>query len=344
MPEEILDGNPADSSPADQTDVDVAGSSPAEKTDDSAASSPADGEKAEPSALDIVDRALGSEESPASEENGEAKSKEQDPKGKSEGEAELPDDPTEEELKGVNPRTRKRIEALLDQRSDLRTKLEDVEPRARQWDQIEQFRQQNGMKPEYVANAIQLAAMIENEPDRAFKIVDQIHAMLAQRVGFSLSDELTQAVKRGEITKEAAFELSRARAMQGVLSEQNKRTAAQVAEVQEHARLAELTGSLAATSTAWDKKKATSDPDWNVKRVEIAKRVENRLKAEGLPQTAEGMRQVLDEEAAAVDNLIAQFLPKGRPVSASPESASPRGAAPRQPKDHYDVVDIALGG
>lgn len=343
MPEEITDVQPVESSATETPDATPAESSAAEPLDAQVAeSSTAEGEN-EPSPLDIVDKALGGEETPASEDDGEAKPKDTESK-KAEVEEDLPDDPTEEELKDVAPRTQRRIEHLLGQRKDLRGEVEELKPQADQWAQIEKFREAQGMKPEHIANAIQIAALIENEPSKAYEVVSKLHEMLSQRVGATLSDDLRESVKRGEITRERAFDLSKAEAGNRVL-EQQRTVDVERKEVQDQSdRLKEHTRVAADTSTAWDKAKAVSDPDWNLKRDEVAKRVELRLRADGIPSTAEAMRTVLDEEAKSVETFVGQFRPAGRKILPTPESASSRGAAPRVPKDHYDVVNIALGG
>ncbi len=341
MPEEITDVQAVESSATEPQDAMPAESSAAESLDAQAAeSSTAEGDN-ELSPLDIVDKALGGEDPPASEDDGKAKPKESESK---KVEDDLPDDPTEEELEDAAPRTQRRIEHLLGQRKDLRAEVENLQPQADQWAQIEKFREAQGMKPEHIANAMQIAALIENDPERAHEVVGKLHEMLSQKVGATLPDDLRESVKRGEITRERAFELSKAEAGNRVLEQRRTADAERREAQQQSERLNEQTRIAADTSTVWDKAKAVSDPDWNLKRDEVALRVGRRLKADGIPDTAEAMRKVLDEEAKALDALLGQFRPKGRTIQPTPSSASPRGAAPRVPKDHYDVVNIALDG
>ena len=345
MPEEGIDAEVTESSTVETQDVTPAESSPAEPAKDAqvAESSPAEGEK-EPDFVGIVDKALGTEEPPASgDDGGEAGSKEPEAQ-KVEAEDGLPDDPTEDELKDAAPRTRRRIEHLLDQRKGLREAVDALKPAAEQWATIDSYRQQQNLKPEYVANAIQIAALIENEPAKAFQVVERLHGMLAQKVGVSLPENLRDAVKTGEITREHAFELSQAKAQASVLQEQRALDTQRREQSDRSNALTEQTRVAADTSTAWDKAKSTSDPDWQLKRQEVANRVELRLRSEGIPETSESMLKVLEEEAKAVESFAGQFRSVGRALKPTPDSASPRGAAPRVPKDHFDVVDMALGG
>lgn len=344
MPENDTDVEVTESSTVESQDVNSADSSGAETQDVTpATSSPAEGEK-ELTAFDVVEKALSTEEPPASEkENGEAEQKAEEPK-KPEAEDKLPEDPTEEELKNAAPTTRKRIEQLLDTRKGLQEQVASIEPKARQWDQIEEFRKANGMQPQHVANAIQIAALIETDPSRAYQVVDQLHRALAERTGESLPTDLRDAVKRGEITRDRAFELSRAQAKSQTLSAQRQADAVRQDEDRQETDLRNQVASLGQTATAWDQAKLTSDPDWHLKRDDVAQRMQLRLQNEGFPQTAEAMRGVLEEEAKAVDAFVGRFRPAARTVVPTPPSASSRGETRPAPKDHYEVIDRALGG
>ncbi len=341
MPEGITDDQAVDSSATE--DATPEDSSTTESQDAQAAeSSTADGAN-EPTALDIVEKALGAEESPPSEDDGgEATPKESEP-NKDEVKADLPDDPTEEELKDAPLTTKRRVESLLSQRQDLRTEVDSLKPQAEQWQHIEQFREAQGLKPEYVANAIQIAALIENEPEKAFEVVTKLHTMLSEKVGATLPGDLRESVKRGEITQDRAFDLSKAQAKSNVLQQQRANDLQRQEQSAEAVQLQEQTRVAAETSTKWDQTKAASDPDWQLKRGEVAKRVELRLRAEGIPETAKAMQAVLDEEAKSLEAFAGQFRSAGRSIQPTPSSASPRAAAPRVPRDHYEVVDIALG-
>lgn len=346
--DQLADSSTADSqgedqagSPAADQDVDPAGSSSASDTGDvSADSPPADGDK-ELSATDVVENALAPEDAPPSED-GETPPAEATPTD--ETPAELPDEVSEDELKDVNPRTAQRIEQLLGQRVDLRRQVETLTPGSEQWDAVENFRKAQGMQPEHVANAIQIAALIENEPQRAFQVVDQLRTMLGNKVGAVLPDDLRDAVQKGEITRERAFELSQAKAGNTIAEQRRVSEAERSAGNEQDRALQTKTNTASATSTEWDRERAVNDPDWQLKRGQIASAVELRLVKEGIPDTAEAMRAILDAEAEKVNKFAGMFRPAGKTVKPTPGSAPAREAAPRKAKDHFDVVEIVLGG
>lgn len=355
MPEEITDVQAADSSAAETQDVSATESSAVDQDVNSAASSDADrdvtaadsptaeGAKEE-SPLEIVEKALTPEESPPSEKQPGDAEESAETKDEEKSDGDLPEDPTDEELEAFAPKTRKRVEQLLDARNGLKKQVGELEPKAQQWDEIEAFRQANGMKPEHVSNAIQIAALIENDPQRAFKVVDHLHRALAERTGESLQSDLAEAVKRGEITREHAFELSRARATSTVSQQQRDAEALRRQEVEQQTAIDQQVENLRQVSTKWDQKKLQSDPDWNLKRTAVAERMEARLHREGFPKDARGMVDLLEQELQKVESFVSNFRPKAKPITPTPQGASARQEAPRKAKDHYELVDIALGG
>lgn len=340
MPEDLTDVQAEGSSASELQDVTAAESSTAEPSDATADSSTAEGGKT-PSLIDIVDKALGVEASPTSDESRETKPKE--PKA-DKVDDELPDEPTPEEIASMAPKSQRRVYKLLDERVELRKQVEAIEPKARQWDQIEKFRAENGLSPEGIANAIQIAGLIENEPERAYEVITKLYDHLANKVGAALPEELREAVKRGEITRERAYELSKARASAAYTREQQQAVEARRRQQDEATRLHGQVESLTSVSTEWDKAKSVSDPDWMLKRQEVAEKVQLRLMRDGMPATAEAMRALLDEEAKKVDGFAGKFRTPARAITPSPIGGSSRGTPPAKPKDHYDVVNIALGG
>lgn len=334
MTDEVTDVTATESSAVD-TDVTATGSSAVDTAGDTVDSPSADGAK-EPSLVDIIDKALGSGESPTSDESGDAESKD------AESQEELPEEVTDEELAETKPKARARIEGLIQRRDELQGKVSELEPKAQQWDRVSTFMAEQNLKPEHVSNTLHIAAMIQNDPQRALEVVGRIYSALSEKAGTVLSPELADAVKSGEITRDRAVELSKAQAQSRMLSEQRDSEAQRRQAADESAKQQTQVKSLSEASSTWDKEQAARDPDWQEKRQEIANRVELRLMRDGMPSTAKEMRDILEAEKAAVEGFIGKFKKPDRKIDPSPTGGSTRIAPPEKPKSHLDALEIGL--
>lgn len=333
MAETETDANAAESSTA-ETDLDV---TPAE-------SSPAEGEQ--PSFDDAIDAAFKeTEESPASEEAGKDAEGGADPKGAeaAKPEDELPDEPSEDELKKYPELTRKRVTTLLEQRRELRSQLEDVSPKAEQWDQVEKFREANGLSPEQLASAIQVAALMERDPVKAFEVIAPMVRSLADRAGYGLSDDLKEAVKTGEITHERALEVSRARAEAANAKAAQTRDAERAQQQTQTERQKQHVDTLTRFSQQWDAQQKATNPDWHLMRDEVAHRVGLRVKAEGLPKDVQTYQALLDDEVKTVKGFMSRLAPKPTPTRRQAVSDASTRSGDSAPKSVNEAVDRALG-
>lgn len=321
------------------------GAAPTPETDVNAAESSSAEAGSSPDLSSVIDTALKGEEASApSEKEPNAEASEPESQEKKEPESDdLPDDPTDDELKDAKPRTRQRIEALLDQRKELRGEVDSLKPKADQWDRIEEFRKANGMEPQHVANAIQIAALIESNPAKALEILSPVYDNLRQRAGEVLPDELEQRVRQGDISREDALRIARAEAARMQLQRQSEDTRKRESEQAQRQQVETQTNMLATVSSDWDREQASRDPDWSAKRDMAAATVSHRLTTAGMPDTPEAMVKLLNEAKKQVDATIGKFRQPKPAVARDPDGASSRDAKPRAPQNHMDVVNQALG-
>lgn len=338
MPDDILGENTGDA-PTPTQDVQEAAPSPAEAIDVNAAGSSA-AEATVASPLSVIEGALAPEEAPPSKDEPEANASVDD---EEDAETDLSEDPSEDELKAAAPKTRERMEKLLSQRHEAREQAKELAPKAEQWDRIEAFRKEQNLTPEHLANAIQITALIENDPARALEALGPVWQSLQQRAGAVLPDDLEAAVRSGEITRERALQVAKANATltNAQTSQQRQEEARQQqAEAEKQAKATEMRSQAA---TTWETAKAASDPDWHLKRDQVADQFYARMMRDGAPETAEATTKMLEDAAAAVDKLIGNFRQKAPARPAPSAGVSPRSAGAPAPKSYLDVVEQALG-
>lgn len=330
-------------SSADQ-DV-TAESSTAEVQDVAAESSPAQGEK---SLHDFVrEKVPGSEDSPTSESGDDAPPKALDgakPAAKEDAVEELDDDVSPEELASYKGKTRQRVQELLDARNDARAEVDSLKPKAEQWDRVERFIGENNVSAEEASNALQITAMINSDPAKAFQVLTPIYQELAKRAGMLLPEDLEGEVRSGAISRERALELSRARAGQQTTEQRATREMEQRRQQDEARQNAELQQTLRTASQTWDANRQAKDPDWHLKRDEVARRVEARFMKDGLPSDTAKLLGILDDEVKAVESFMKSFAPKPTRKDPVTAAASPRGATmPSNAKDVQDFVRQRIG-
>lgn len=341
VPELDLDGTAASSTAT--TDVSTAAaSSTAEASDDNPGSSPE--QAREPlSPIDVVDAALkGEEETPASDEQDTKTSSE------SEDEAEAEQAPEDEadlsDLKDVSERTKARFDKLLGERGDLRTQVDELTPKAQEWDKVEQFREANGLSPADMAQALQFMALSRNDPRAALEQLRPQFEMLQSRAGEVLTPDLEAAVASGQITREHALSITRAQAAEAQTRAQAERGAKSEETRRQQEALTQRTEALTTVTESWEKTARAGDPDFMLKRNEIAAKAESIMRSEGMPEDDKGMRTLLDRAKKEVDGFANRFIPKKPAVIPDPASvSSPGRTKPEKFDSPMDAVNFALG-
>lgn len=207
---------------------------------------------------------------------------------------------------------------------------------AGQYRQIQQFLTTNGVEPAEAAQALQLAALVKSDPQKAWEILKPTVTDLLQRTGQLLSPDLKDQVAQGRLTREAALEISRLRAanantQQAVKFQQDARERAAQIE-QDQARMN--------AAAVWEQSRST-DPDYLRLADEVKKEILWRRSQGQVARTPEEVRKQLDEAWSAVKKAHAKPAP--RPAVPQPARVTGR-VATGQPaaKPPESTQDMAL--
>lgn len=290
-----------------------------------AGSSPAAGEKPEADLLsvarDVIDKekAKGAESPTAGEEAGQ-------PAGTEKPEAKEVDD---ENFSDVPFHKHPRFKKLLQQRDEF--KLD-----ATRYKNIESFLENHHLNGEEAGEALVIAGLIKTNPVAAWERIKPTVQKLIAAAGEVLPDDLREMVDAGQMSREAAFEVSRARAKIQTIEGQ-RQLEAQTAE-QRAARAANEANVGAAT--AWESERRTRDPNFDAKLGPLQREVAFLQLQEGRPSTPDGVRDQLNRAYKAVS---AQFVPPVAPVAA-PKAIRPvtggqvAGNAQPKPKSTLEII------
>lgn len=333
----------------DQEATDVAVDTAAPETSDvPRESSPAETGVAK-SMLEAVTGALekDAEEAPTSEggkEKSEPDSGETASAAK-EGEADEAD-LTDDEVRQLSQRAQHRFRSLVAGLKERDGKIAEIEPKARQLDEITGYLRTHDISPEEFDNTLGITRLIKaGDYPKAFAILDPIYQELAKRSGRVLPDDLRERVRLGYLTEADAKELHASRTAAG-LADQRERTQAERAAEAERARETQaFVNTLTEAGDTWTRQKSTSDPDWKQKEPLVVELVElemrRRATAGTLPRTREDAVKLMDDALRTVEARFKTVAPK--PQQRSPVTgrfASPRSE--KQPSSMLEAMQLAV--
>lgn len=224
-------------------------------------------------------------------------------------------DPTEDELKALPPRTSVRIKNLLKQRGEARAEVETLKPAAAKWQQLDGYLTQHDLAPEDVNLLLGVGAALRRGDFKAFREGVMPYIELAnQHLGLSLPADLQVKVDAGEMTTEAATELSVARLSNTRLTNQVTANIAAAQQITQREQQAQVARVINDAVTSWENDIRSRDPDY-VKKAPTVLRVSQALIAEhGQPTTAQQAISLAQRALDETNRMFADVMP-ARPAS-----------------------------
>ena len=273
----------------DQTDV----------TDAGADSSPApDGEKAD--LLSVVRDATSTQADPdsqpgdhQSDTSDEDSSTDDDSQSEADEDDEIEADqrePDDEDFSDVPFSKHPRFKKLIQQRNDFREGH-------RQYEAVQSYLRENGLTSEEAAQALHQQALLKRDPVEAWKTLKPIVQDLLVKTGEVLPSDLRERVQKGELSKQAATELSRLRAQQGVQQQRQQYDQQLEQQNAQHRQQVEMQ----TAASEWERaKRADPNADFDKMAEDIQKEVVWMMRTKGQPKDAVGVHRILDEAYRSV--------------------------------------------
>lgn len=255
------------------------------------------------------------------------------------------DDLTEEELARLRPKTRKRIENLVQDVKERDTKIADLEPKAQRFEQLVRFVDDAGLSPDEVNRGFDVMRDLKNDPLKAYGVLRPIMDQLELLVGQKLPDDLQVAVNQGQITEPHARELARARSTSAVREQQLQRRDQQDQHRQARQAFEDQQTQVSTAVAKWESSKAGSDPDWKQKQARVMELVE----LETLRRTQQNPRFVWTPDEAVkfadvtlkrVNEELQKLAPKPKAVNPVTDVASGRSIS--KPKTALEAAKAGL--
>lgn len=285
-----------------------------------------------PSMLDAVKAALGKEapakeEPPASAETeSPATAAEPEDVGEQDDDGKISDD----ERKALAPKTQRRIQKLATQVNELR-------PLADKHRQLETFMRTNGLAAEDAIGALDIAALIRLDPEKAYERVNEVAIQLAKRLGKVLPADIHDRVQKGEVSEASGRELAQTRARLAEVEAVQTRTAEELRAEQ----TAQLRQGVAQAVTTWEKTVVARDPDFARKKPLVEAQFRSLVQP-GAIASADDAVALMKKAYAAVNEAVKGFVPTQR-AEVRPTPATVSTAAKPRPATVEDAIRQALG-
>jgi hypothetical protein len=306
-----------------------------EVTDANAAiSSDADGGEQPKSMLEAVQAALASDEtkdgeSPTPEDAGQA----DDADAPTEADAdpvEGADEAAEGAEDGEEPPFHKhpRWQELKRERDGLKGEAEAFRG-------LQGFMQRANLTTDDVNVGFDMMAAIRNNPEKAVPLLENLLATLKVETGLALPADLQAKVESGHIDEDTAREFAQVRRQAAAAANASTRvesdgTAAKQARAREAGQAV----------SGWEAAKATSDPDWRVKRQRVQDKIELHFHKHGAPADAVAAVKLAQDSYDAVTKEMVALRPRKKPIV--PAQAGGTIPATSKPKTMLEVVEAAL--
>lgn len=294
--------------------------------------------------LDAVTAALEPKEaSPPSNEPDPDDNADPDAK-KAEGESE---ELSPEELKALSWKAQQRFKRLTSTAKAKDGTIAELQPKADAYDKIVGSITKANLEPSELDELVEIGGMLKSNPQAALEKLAPLVDALRNVVGDVLPADLQERVRLGYISEQDARALHKAQTSQRLTAQQVQEADAQrKAEKEASDRQAQLNASVEAVE-AWEKQQADKDPDWHLKRKEVAELVElaivrksRETRAPYFPTPEESV-QLSKDALKTINERLKRFVPK--PAEIRPPAAP--GAASRSkpaPKTIREAIDNAL--
>lgn len=226
-------------------------------------------------------------------------------------------EPDNENFSDVPFNKHPRFKELISERNSLKGDAD-------QFRTIKTFMDTNGLTPEETSELLIVGAMAKSDPRKTWERIKPWVQNLLVAAGEVLPEDIRGRVQTGELSHEAALELSRAKA-----TAQSVQAAQTFREQQEQRRQFEQTAqSIQGAAVDWEQDRRLKDPNFDAKMPALQKEIIWLQSQEGKPNTPQGVKDQLLKAYKAVNESTAFVQsPALQPQRPRPAITPVRGGA-----------------
>lgn len=201
---------------------------------------------------------------------------------------------------------------------------------------VESFLERSNLDAAEAADGLEIMGLAKTDPAAAWERIKPWVEKIATAAGVIMPADLQEKVREGVLTREAAIEVSRARAQ--VQSIQTR----EQFQRQQAERRAQEDGAKAifSAATSWEADRQAKDPNFAVKLPALQREIAYLQTIEGRPTTPEGVKEQCDRAYRAVNTA---FVPPATQVAPKPAmrpvmGGQVAGTAAAEPKSTLDII------
>jgi hypothetical protein len=249
-------------------------------------------------------------------------------------------DPTEQELQGYKPSTRKLIAKLTTARNDAREQFDRVQPELAAHRELVGYLQRHQLAAEDVNLLLGVGAALRRGDFKAFLDgIEPYRQVARQSLGLDVSPDLQAQVDEGTISPEFAAELTKTRleaARSRVeASTQQDRHAARDQDAHQNALRLAIDG--------WESQVRSRDPDYARKELFVRRASQALLSEFGAPRSAQEAVQLAQRAYDEVSKGFGAIRPPRQPTRPTPNGFStPSLGAAAEPRTLLEAAKLAL--
>lgn len=236
-------------------------------------------------------------------------------------------EPDEENYSDVPFNKHPRFQQLL-------RKAKTYEVDAQRYQNVQTFIDQHGLSAEEAADGLVIFGLMKTNPAEAWKRAKPVIQRLLVAAGEVIPDDLRDRVQKGEMSHDAALEVSRARA--GVQSVQATRSFEEQRTQQQRAR--DAAASLTGAAESWEAERRVKDPNFASKLEPLMDRVYALQRKEGIPNTPQGVQDQLNRAYKGL--VVAAPKPAVVPPKPTPRPVTGGQVAGNQRPEAQSTLDI----
>ncbi|MEC5291584.1 MULTISPECIES: hypothetical protein [unclassified Aurantimonas] len=217
-------------------------------------------------------------------------------------------------------------------------KLKTAETDAQRYQNVQTFLDEQGLGAEETAELLTIGGMMKRDPAKAWERIKPTIQKLLVAAGEILPEDLQQRVQNGEMSRDAAMDVSRSR-MQVQSTERNQSFEQQRAQSRQQQ---ERANTITSTVTSWEQDRRTKDPNFDAKMPALQKEIAWLHATEGRPDTPEGVKAQLKKAYDAVSPAPAQTAPPARRQAVTPvRGGQVAGNTRPEPQSTLDIIRAA---
>lgn len=305
-------------SPSALQDTGVSSASPSESSNEGAtAGSPTANEGVKPAtALDAVKAALKSQ-APTAEGSQEASRESPNRDGATSQDSPKPegDEVSDEEFaKQLSEKASRRFRQLVSERDAARGEVEQYRQGAEAYATIVQRVEMTGASAQQVDAAINLLHAINNDPAKAYQLIQPLYDKLSEFVGSRLPADLQDKVDKGYLDEDSAREVARLRHANAFTQRRAQQTEAERIEEQQTEQYANLQTAIGSATSDWETNWRKMDPDYERKMPFVMAEIKATIAERGGVRSPAEAVEIANSALSAINQRLGSIVPPRREV------------------------------